>query len=332
MSKNNDIMKGFDICDPSDPHILDEEEVEPPPTKKAKKQPSQLSNVPPKKTWTFTWNNYPADWADQMAARKGLLDGLMGGEEVGEKGTPHIQGWLEFKKKNRWSSLKLSSEIHWEKANGTPLQNSQYIHKGLQPKEEWEELGISGPNYGKDAKVTKWGTGIVEEPYKYVSDLVPRGWQLKLLDILEKKPDNRSVWWLWEPMGKCGKTSFQKHYLSLHEDCIVLSGKAADMKNAVLTYLKENKGKPPRVVFCNIPRSVEEKYVSFTGIEEIKDMLFYSGKYEGGMVNADPPHLIMFGNWEPMTYTLSGDRWNIVRLPDGQGDGLVQLHDWSAEQ
>ena len=79
---------------------------------------------------------------------------------------------------------------------------------------------------------------------------------------------------------------------------------------------------------CNVPRSTDEKYISWQGMEEIKDMLFYSGKYEGGMVNDRAPHFIMFANWEPETSLLSGDRWNIVRIPDGRGEGIVCFHDW----
>jgi len=65
------------------------------------------------KSWSFTLNNYaPEDCT--------LLDNLVCnyviyGKEIGEKGTPHLQGCVIFKKSCRLSSLKkILPKAHWE--------------------------------------------------------------------------------------------------------------------------------------------------------------------------------------------------------------------------
>lgn len=265
-----------------------------------------------KRTWVFTWNNYPDNWKDLFENTRDKLAGYVVGKEIAPTtGTPHLQGWVDFGrgKRGRWTQLKLPKEIHWSPAKGNASQNYTYCTK----EGEFEVYGT-----GKEAKPVP--------EYKFVME--PTDWQLKLVDILSSDPDPRSVYWIWEPKGRAGKTSFQKWWVSNHDDTLVLSGKAADMKNGIVTWIEQHKV-PPRTIFCNIPRSVEEKYVSFTGLEEVKDMLFYSGKYEGGMVNGASPHLIIFANWAPDTHNMSADRWKICRIKDGKGDGFVEKLDWT---
>lgn len=65
------------------------------------------------KAWCFTLNNptsnsTPEEWTDSVAYCVWQL-------EKGESGTPHLQGYLQLKKKGRLSFLKkLSSSAHWE--------------------------------------------------------------------------------------------------------------------------------------------------------------------------------------------------------------------------
>lgn len=51
-------------------------------------------------------------------------------DEVGEKGTPHFQGFVYFGSRVRFSSLKKQlPEAHIEKAKGTVCQNIEYVSK-----------------------------------------------------------------------------------------------------------------------------------------------------------------------------------------------------------
>jgi hypothetical protein len=91
---------------------------------------------------------------------------------------------------------------------------------------------------------------------------------------------------------------------------IVLSGKANDMMYAIADYERRNK-RLPGCVLVNLPRSFDASFLSYPGLESIKDMLFFSGKYAGGMVNGSPPHMAIFANVPPDTTQLSQDRWRI---------------------
>lgn len=52
------------------------------------------------------------------------------GKEVGEEGTPHLQGYLEAKNSVDFDSLKRAFPmIHWEKAKGSKQANLCYCTK-----------------------------------------------------------------------------------------------------------------------------------------------------------------------------------------------------------
>lgn len=79
-------------------------------------------------------------------------------DEVGESGTPHIQGFIQLRDGRRLSWLKKyipRAALH--ACNGTAKQASDYCKKGKQSHDEWKEFGTEGPNYGKDAKFTEHG-------------------------------------------------------------------------------------------------------------------------------------------------------------------------------
>ena len=93
-------------------------------------------------------------------------------------------------------------------------------------------------------------------------------------------------------------------------------GKAADCRNCIVEYVKKHDGVTPEIVLVNIPKSFCRDFVSYEGFENIKDMCFYSGKYEGGMVVGNSPHLFVFANFPPDEKKMSLDRWNIIVLDE----------------
>lgn len=81
--------------------------------------------------WVFTWNNYPKDVTDEYLLKKFVNATFMiVGKEVGEKGTPHLQGYVEFKSKKRGTTLyKAFPKVNFEIAKGTAEQNITYCGK-----------------------------------------------------------------------------------------------------------------------------------------------------------------------------------------------------------
>jgi len=136
-------------------------------------------------------------------------------------------------------------------------------------------------------------------------------WQKNLLAIVQGKPDERKIYWYYEKVGGVGKSSFCK-YLVVKHGALVLGGKASDMKYGVMKW-KETNGVYPKNIIIDIPRKLE-KFVSYQGLEEVKNACFFSGKYECGMVVGNNPNLIVFANFEPDLTAMSADRWVVRNL------------------
>lgn len=241
--------------------------------------------------WCFTLNNYTEnDILSLESLPCSKVPTLVFQHEVGESGTPHLQGALKFKKKLRPMSLGLSKRIHWEVMRAKDRKDAfEYCLKG------------NGDNY-------QYIRGY-ERPYGLHISL--RGWQRDIIDIINTEPDDRTVHWVYEEEGGAGKTTLGKYIFLNYERVVVLGGKADDMKNCIVQYIEKNDCYP-RVIIINIAR--DSRNISYKGIEEIKDMFFYSGKYEGGMVCGPNPHVFVFANNPPLEGRLSADRWKLIHI------------------
>jgi hypothetical protein len=86
------------------------------------------------KHWCFTLNNYSNDDKQHLSSLFNSLDAcvyLVYGEEVGDNGTPHLQGFVSFssRKTLNYCRQQLSSSAHFEVARGTPVQAADYCKK-----------------------------------------------------------------------------------------------------------------------------------------------------------------------------------------------------------
>ncbi len=251
---------------------------------------SPKKQISPAKRWLFVLNNYTENEISSIVPiiKDTCVLGIIG-KEVGEKGTPHLQGYIEFKKKARPVGVFQNKRIHFKPCKGNRKSNIDYCSKD-------------------DDVILWWGC---EKPYKVSIELFP--WQKWIKkNILDVQPDDRSIYWFWETKGCAGKTTFQKWIYQNYTDVIMTAGRIDDMKNGVLTYMN-TKGKTPKIVLVNIPR-VNSNHCSIAGLECIKDMWFYSPKYEGGMVCGANPHILVFANEEPDYEKLSGDRLKVYNL------------------
>jgi len=249
----------------------------------------------PSKHWCFTLNNHTNEDIEMIKnIDRSIVPTYVFQEETGENGTPHLQGYLCFKTKKRpMSVFGKTNKIHWEKCKNIKA-SIDYCQK------------IDT----RTGQIFKRGL-----PVCYVKEIDSfYDWQEKIIELLKEKPDDRSVHWYWENKGCRGKTTFCKYVYTHFEKVIVVSGKGADMKNAIIEYEKHNKCLP-EIVLINIPRSSND-FISYTGIEEIKDMFFFSGKYEGGMVCGENPHVICFANNIPKLDKMSMDRWQLEEISE----------------
>lgn len=80
------------------------------------------------KRWCFTLNNYTEEELDSIS--KIECEYLIYGMEIGEQGTPHLQGYVVFKSVRRFRTLKKwLPRAHFEKTIGTHKQNILYCSK-----------------------------------------------------------------------------------------------------------------------------------------------------------------------------------------------------------
>ena len=243
----------------------------------------------PSKLWCFTiCNPMPDDYKIFIASKDILRYAFQ--LEVGQLGTPHLQGFCEFNKQCIPSYVIGINRFHWEKCKNVSAA-VKYCTK--QPGR------LAGPwlkNIVLDhdlVKITKY-------------DLYP--WQNEILDIISKPPDDRIIHWYWEADGNTGKSTFAK-YLVVHHEAVVLSNKSSDMKNAIAEMRLF-----PKLIIIDCPRSAMG-HISYPAVEEIKNGLFFSGKYKSAMVCGASPHIFIFSNAEPEYDKLSADRWRVVNIP-----------------
>lgn len=85
------------------------------------------------KSWCFTLNNYSdEEYSGICECLRHSAEYFVVGKEVGQQGTPHLQGYCRFSKGLRLSAIRnqLSPRGHYEVARGTPADNRVYCTKG----------------------------------------------------------------------------------------------------------------------------------------------------------------------------------------------------------
>ena len=263
-----------------------------------------------KKRWCLTLNNWSIKEYDNLIIdliNDNVSNKFIIGKEVGDNGTPHLQIYINFYKKVRFTYIKkFNSRFHIEPARANELDNIKYCSKD----NDYYTYNLNVP-----------------EPLIIIDKSKLYKWQLLILDIIDKPIDNRCIYWFFDNNGKTGKSTFSK-YLVINHNAIILSGKSNDMKNCILEYFKTN-STHPKLIIINLPRSFNDDYLSYPGIEDIKDMLFYSGKYEGGMICGNSPNIFIFSNKLPDINQLSKDRWNIYDICNKYWfykDGIERYH------
>ena len=81
----------------------------------------------------FTLNNYVEEEVESICSfLKQETKYFIVGREVGESGTPHLQGYASLKRRCTFDVIKhkLGARAHLERANGTARQNRVYCSKG----------------------------------------------------------------------------------------------------------------------------------------------------------------------------------------------------------
>lgn len=247
------------------------------------------------KNWCFTLNNYNEDDIKLIIERfKIRANKYIFEKEIGENGTNHLQGYVEFDKKLRPLELKLNKGIHWERRKGTEQDNINYCSK------DYRE--------SKTKDIYKSDNVRIPRPLKIINVLKP--WQEDLKNILMEEPEDRKIIWVYEDEGNVGKSAFSKYMVVKHDALYITEGKKSDIINIVYNYILN---KDLDILILDVPRDNGNK-ISYKSLEEIKNGLICNTKYETGNKVINPPHIVVFSNSEPDMSKFSLDRWEIYNI------------------
>lgn len=256
---------------------------------------SKPLQVSPSNSWCFTLNNYTDDEYSSIVSILDEKYEYVIGKEIGESGTPHLQGYIALKDKKK-------------KFRMTLFENC-CIRDNVKSMRCFRAKGSREHNLDYCSKDCSFITNIVlPKKVKIFEDWSNYPWALDLIKVIQGEPEDRKIYWIWGKQGG-GKTAFIK-YCIIKFGGILISGSASNMKNGIVEYQKNN-GVLPTLIMNNMGFDTNMEKVSYKGYEEVKDMCFYSGKYEGGMVCGNEPHMIIFANAPPIT---ENEKFQVVNI------------------
>lgn len=245
--------------------------------------------------WCFTFNNYTDQDMETLETKfKEICNKYVFQEEIGENGTPHLQGAIWLKKAMRWSEFKLSDKIHWEKMRDE-AGSLAYCQK----------TDTRKPN----GKVCTFG---LPKPLNLISNLYP--WQMSLLAKLQEPPNDRTIIWIYDKDGMGGKTQFVKYCVSHFNMPFATAGGSKDIANLLVNLKKA--GRDLNDINCflfNFARDASSK-ISYSALESVKDGLMTNIKYEAESLIFNSPHIVVMSNDLPQFKKLSSDRWEVFTI------------------
>lgn len=288
--------------------------------------------------WCLTLNNYPEDWLAPLKASDLVTYAVVGEEGLGEEGTPHLQGYIEFSKRMRITALKKweitvwgTARAHWERTKATATENKVYCSK----EKKFEEWGtprrqgqrsdlrglLEGVRSGKSFVELAEDHGSVHARYyKYCEEYGKRlteekerkrrileagaqvlhAWQRELrLHVLAQ--EDRKVCWVWEADGNVGKSFLGCYMGAVDSAFVVTGGKHGDIAEA---YAMQE------LIVFDLTRTMEDK-VPYKMMESYKDGNVFAPKYRSRMLLMPHCKVVVMANFEPDRSMLSEDRWCI---------------------
>lgn len=264
------------------------------------------------RNWFLTWNNYDAE-SIGVLLNLAQVKSYCIQEEVGEEeGTPHLQGVMTFNTNVRWSALSnaCDKKCRWATCKNLAAARNYCSKVKTRAGKQWLK-GFRIPN----------NVSVIDP----MDGKVLYDWQQEIIQMISEKAHDRKVYWYWSAEGNVGKSVLCKHMVLKH-DAIVVGGVFKDAFYAIVQRVAKRGVGSVHVVVFTLSRSQGNK-VSYTAMEQIKDGMFFSAKYESGMCVYNPGHVLVFANVEPDMSQLSSDRW-VVKCLDKQGSFEDKRKKW----
>lgn len=286
------------------------------------------------KNWVFTLNNYTDDDVARLGNLPGDVSYVLFGREVGENGTPHLQGFISFETRKRLAQVKavIGGNPHVEVCRNIAASLT-YCKKDNNFTEHGEMNAAQGKrsdieSFKEDVKAGLLELREVRERHSevyarhirfcldYIQDHSPkkelpahplRDWQQELNASLNLPADDRTIVFVVDLVGNGGKTWFAHYYDQLHERVqVVQPGKKADMAFCLDPTI--------RVLFVDAPRSKQGEFIQYDFLEDIKNGYVFSSKYESRVKQLDQVHVVVMMNEMPDLNKLSADRYKVIEI------------------
>lgn len=116
--------------------------------------------------------------------------------------------------------------------------------------------------------------------------------------------NGRSILWIADLKGGKGKTELGKWLM------VTQSAEKMPMNSKAVNFMYGG----AEYVWIDIPRDHED-YVSYGALEQLKDGVMVSDKYQGRSVLFRPPKVVVFANFVPNTSMMTWDRWTVLYYP-----------------
>lgn len=303
-----------------------------------------IRGLPQSTKWVFTLNNYTQEEYDKLSTIfNERIKYLVFGIEVGDSGTPHLQGYIVLVNRIRLSSLRelVSLRAHFEPAKGSHLQASAYCKKdgrfqefGVLPSDAqgsacaferfvtWAKQVTADTGFapierevaqefpGLYCRYSRSLMHLIEHncPFPSLQEGTLLPWQQEIWDFLGDDPNDRVIQFVVDREGGKGKSWFARYvYTKMPQKTQLLSiGKRDDLAHAV--------DPSKRIFIFNIPRGGME-FLQYTILEQLKDRVLFSPKYSSQTKILNyVPHVIVMCNESPDMNKMTGDRYLVTDL------------------
>lgn len=231
--------------------------------------------------YCFTINNYTDEELEFCyCCLKDSFEFVIVGEEVGEEGTPHLQGYIYDSSRPTFNKVKkLLPRAHIENAKGSPQQNITYCSK----EGDWVEYG-DRPSQGKRndfeeiKEMLDSGESLLDVAGSHFSTFIRYNKGIMLYMMLLLKPrtieNPPKIMWLYGDTG-VGKTRFAYD-----------TYKSVYMKDGTKWWNGYTQQQ------CIVIDDYDGKW-PFRDLLKLLDIYPYAGQFKGGYVEINSPVIIV---------------------------------------
>lgn len=240
--------------------------------------------------YDFVVNNYTENEVCQLKVTlKNICKKACFGLEVGDSGTPHIQGYISLKKKERYTGLHNYPGL--ERASFRKVRNDKACIEYCQ----------------KDNCAFSWGFAT---KCRIITNLRP--WQVEVERQCLLEPEERTINWIYDDQTNVGKTVFTKYMVVKHNAVFFTGGRKSDI--ACQLALEEKGGRDLNnnmIIIFNF--GFEEDEIDYKAFENLKDGLISSSKYKSSGLCFNAPHIWIMSNRLP-NESITRNRINVWKI------------------